>query len=245
MSLTSFGDGGEWLGAEMTYAQGLFRGDASQGFVYVKERVRAPGLPAELTAGTAQAAGSCQVWTGAFRDGLNWLAMMRGQIAILVVVNKLTQADLVQYAASGICMAPIVPPPSPKEVQDTALDHLEVEIDITRQILGWAIAAAPTAADKRILKGFDRRLQAFDRTIFSIRHRGDPQAVYSPPGFPPAQKQPFKDTVEALTGEMGAAKHMLAEAEAAVLSPADRQTLVQKGTVFDDLIRAVDAMVPA
>jgi hypothetical protein len=78
---------------------------------------------------------SCQVWTGAFADGLRWLTMMRGQIAILVVANKLTTTELVQYAAKGVCGAPIVPPPSASEVENTALDHLEVEIDITRQIL--------------------------------------------------------------------------------------------------------------
>jgi hypothetical protein len=42
---------------------------------------------------------------------------------------------------------------------------------------------------------------------------------------------------------MGAAKDNLSAAEAAVQLPADRQTLEQQGTVFDDLIRAVDAML--
>lgn len=244
LSLRGSGTGDEWLSNGPSYAQGIFRGDSTQGFVYVKERMRALGLPAQLTMGRAQAAGSCRVWTGTFPDGLKWLAMTRGKIAVLVVANKLTPADLVHYAASGICAASIVPPPSATEVRNTALDRLEVEVNITRQILGSVIVSAPSAADKSILKGFDTRLQAFDRTVFAIRHHGDLKAVYGPPGFPAPQRSLFKDTVEALKGEMGAAKYMLAGAEAAVQS-ADRQTLTQQGTVFDDLIRAVDAMVPA
>jgi hypothetical protein len=243
MSLQGWGDGEEFLSDGISYVQGVFRDSANQGFVYLKERIRALGLPAGLTTESPQTAGACQVWTGTFPDGVRWLAMMRGHIAILVATDTLTQANLVQYAASGICTAPIVPPPSAQQVEDTALDHLETEIDITRQILGWVTAAAPTAADQKTLKTFDQRLEAFDRTVFAIRHRHDPQAVYSPPGFPPAQKGTFADTVAALKGEMGAAKYNLSAAEAAVQSPADRQTLEQQGTVFDDLIRAVDAML--
>jgi len=243
MSTQSSGYGSEWMSVGTSYAQGVFRGNSSQGFVYVKERIRALGLPAALTAGGARTAGSCQVYTGAFLDGLTWLAMMRGQIAILVVGNKLTQADLTRYAASGICTAPMVPPPSAQDLQTTVLGHLETEIDITRQILGWVMAAAPSAGDKKTLKTFDARLESFDRTVFGIGHRGDPQAVYSPPGFPPPQKGSFKDMVQALEGEIPAAKHQLAQAEAAVQSAADRQTLEQQGVVFDDLVRAVDAMV--
>ena len=169
--------------------------------------------------------------------------MSRKAVAVLVVADKLTQAQLVQYAASGICTAPVVPAPSAQEVADVALDHLETEIDITRQILGWTIASAPTAADKTALQHFDARLEAFDRTVFTIRHRGDPNAVYSPPGFPSPQKHPFSQNVESLKGEMGAAKPMLQAAEDAVQSPADRQTLQQQGNVFDELIQAVDAML--
>jgi hypothetical protein len=171
--------------------------------------------------------------------------MQRGQITILVVANKLTQADLVQYAATGICRVPIVPPPSAKEVLDTALNHLETEIDITRQILGWVISAAPTSADRTTLKSFDRRLEAFDRTVFALRHRGDPQAKYSPPGFPPPEKTTFSDAIQGLKGEIPAAKSQLSAAEAAVQSPADRQTLQKGGTVFDDLIQTVDGMLAA
>jgi hypothetical protein len=171
--------------------------------------------------------------------------MQRGQIAILVVANKLTQPDLVRYAASGICTAPMVPPPSAQQVLDSTLENLETEIDITRQILGWVIAAAPSSADKQTLKGFDRRLESFDRTVFAIRHRGDPQARYSPPGFPPPEKHTFKDAVQALKGEIPAAKDQLSAAEAAVQSAADRQTLQQGGAVFDDLIHTVDGMVAA
>ena len=229
----------EWLSGGTSVAEGLFQGGASQGFVYVKERIRALGLPVALMTGSPQMARSCQVWTGAFADGLRWLTMMRGQIAILVVANKLTTTELVQYAAKGVCGAPIVPPPSASEVENTALDHLEVEIDITRQILGSVIAAAPTASDKHTLTAFDARLEAFDRTVFAIRHRSEPQAKYSPPSFPPPEKDSFADTVDALKGEMGAAKQMLA---AAVQSSTDRQTLETQGKVFDDLIRAVDAM---
>jgi hypothetical protein len=243
MTLQGSGSAEEWMSIGATYVQGLFRGDSVQGFVFVQERIRALGLPAAFAAGTTQSAGSCQVHTGAFPDGLSWLAMQRGQITILVVANKLAQANLVQYAATGICTAPIVPPPSAQQVLDTALDHLETEIDITRQILGWAIAAAPTAADKASLKSFDRRLASFDRTVFAIRHRGDPQAKYSPPGFPPRQKETFQDAVQGLKGEVPAAKSQLSAAEAAAQSPADRQTLQQGGTVFDDLIRAVDGML--
>lgn len=244
LSLRGSGNGGEWLSGGLSIAEGVFRGGPTQGFVYVKERIRALGLPAALTAERAQAAGSCQVWTGTFSNGLTWLAMMRGKIAILVVADKLTQADLVRYAARGICTAPIASLPSAREVQNTVLDHLETEIDITRQILGWVRAAAPSAADKQTLKAFDVRLESFDRTVFAIRHAGDPQAVYSPPGFPPVQRHAFADTVQGLKGEIPAAKSQLAGAESAVQSPADRQRLVQQGIVFDDLVRAIDAMLP-
>ena len=245
LSLRGSGNGSEWLSRGSSVAEGVFRGDPTQGFVYVKERIRVLGLPAALTAGSSQTAGACQVWTGTFPNGLTWLAMMRGKIAILVVANKLTQANLVRYAASGVCAAPIVPPLSAQAVQDTALDHLETEIDITRQILGWVVAAAPSAADKQTLKAFDVRLESFDRTVFAIRHSDDPHPVYSPPGFPPVQRHAFADTVQGLKGEIPAAKSQLAAAEAAVQLPADRQQLEQRGTVFDDLIRAVDAMLPA
>jgi hypothetical protein len=244
LALQGAGNGGEWPNSGLSYAEGIF-GQASQNFVYVKERIRALGLPARLTTGSPKTAGSCQVWTGKFSDGLKWLAMMRGQIAILLVANKLTQSNLVQYAATGICTAPIVPPPSADDLENTALDRLESEIDITRQILGWAAAAAPSAADKTTLRGFDTRLESFDQTVFAIRHRGDPQAVYGPPTFPPPTKESFKNAVNGLKGEVPAAKYQLAQAEAAVQSPADRQTLQQRGTVFDDLIQAVDAMLPA
>lgn len=243
MQLHGSGYGSEWLSGGPSVAEGLFQGNASEGFLYLKERIRALGLPAVLTTGSAQSAGSCQVWTGTFPDGPRWLSLMRGQIAILVVANKLTPADLVHYAATGICAAPIVPPPSTEEVENTALDHLEVEIDITRQILGTVIAAAPNAADKHTLTTFDTRLEAFDRAVFAIRHRSDPQTRYRPPSFPPPQKDSFADAVDALKGEMGAATHMLAEAETAVQSVTDRHTLVTRGKVFVGLIQAVDGML--
>jgi len=227
------------------YATGIFRGSSQQGFVYIKERIRALGLPAELITGKTQAAGACGVWTGTFADGLRWLAMMRGKIAILVVANKLSQAGLVHYAAKGICRAPVVPQPSATDVRNTALDRLETEIDITRQILGWAIVAASSASDKATLKGFDTRLQNFNRTVFAIRNRGNPKAAFSGPGYPPAGHHAFKDTLQGLKGETGVAKSNLAQAEAAVQSPTDRQTLQQQGTVFDDLVHAVDAILRA
>jgi hypothetical protein len=242
MSAVGFGYGSEGMSGGSTYAEAEFRGNPSTSFVYLKERIRALGLPPQLTAGNAQMAGSCQVWTGTFSDGLTWLSMQRGKIAILVVSNTLTQPKLVQYATNRICPAPVVPPPSAEAVQDTALDHLETEIDITRQILGWAIAAAPSAADKRTLKSFDVRLQAFDRSVFALRHRGDSQAVYSPPGFPPVQHHAFKDTLAGLLGEIPAAESQLTQAEAAVKTPADRQTLQQQGTVLQDLVQAVKSM---
>ncbi len=130
-------------------------------------------------------------------------------------------------------------------MRNTALDRLETEIDITRQIFGWAIAAAPSASDKTILKGFDTRLQSLDRTVFAIRNRGNPKAMYSGPGYPPAGNHAFKDTLQGLKGEIGAAKFNLAHAEAAVQTPADRQTLEQQGSVFDDLMRAVDTILHA
>ncbi len=235
------GSGSEGLGGS-AYVEGVFRGTPNQGFVYLREQTRALGLPGALKTGSPQAAGSCQVWTGTFPDGLTWLAMARKQIAILVVANKLTTTDLVRYAANGICTAKVVPPPTPQEVERTTLEHLETEIDITRQILGWAMAAAPSAADKSTLKGFDARLAAFDRTVFAIANRNNPGAVYSGPGFPPVGKHQFTDTLQGLKGEIPAAKAQLAAAEAAVQSPADRQTLQQGGTVFDDLVRAVDTM---
>jgi hypothetical protein len=169
--------------------------------------------------------------------------MLRGKIAVFVVADELSRASLVEYAANRICTAPVVPPLSPSSVRDTTLDHLETEIDITRQILGWAIVAAPSASDKRTLKVFDARLETFDRTVFGIRHRGDPQAKYSPPGFPPPQRHPFKDTVQSLEGEVPAAKFQLTQAEAAVQSSDDRQILKQQGAVFDHLIRAAEAML--
>ena len=147
-----------------------------------------------------------------------------------------------QYAMNRICLASVVPPPSAQAVLNTTLDHLETEIDITRQILGWVIAAASTAADKRTLKAFDLRLQSFDRSVFAIRHRGEPQAVYGPPSFPPVQHHSFKDTVAGLLGEIPAATGQLTQAEAAVKTVSDRQTLQQQGTVLQDLVRAVRRM---
>jgi hypothetical protein len=223
-------------------AEVSFQGNASQGFVYVMERMRALGLPSALTTGSPQAAGSCQARTGTFADGNRWLAMVRGHIAVLVVANKLSAADLVQYAASGICTAPIVPQPSKADVENTALDRLSTEIDITRQIIGWAIAAAPNAADKQTLTGFDKRLEAFDRTVFSIRHRGDPHATYTPPGFGPPEKESFANALQGIQGELGAADYALTNAETAVQSAADRHTLKVQGKVFNEINNAVGAL---
>lgn len=241
--LRGTGNGEEWLSSGTAFVTGIFRGSPQQGFVYIKERIRPLGLPAELMTGKVQTAGACSVWTGTFPDGLRWLAMMRGKIAILVVANKLSRSGLVHYAAKGICRAPIVPQPSASDVRKTALDRLETEIDITHQILGWAIVAAPSASDKTILKGFDTRLQNLDRTVFAIRNRENPKAMYSGPGYPPAGHHAFKDTLQGLKGEIGAAKFNLAQAEAAVQTPADRQSLQQQGVVFDDLVRAVDTIL--
>lgn len=243
LSLRGAGNGEEWLSSGTVFATGIFRGSPQQGFLYIKERIRALGLPAELMTGEVHAAGDCSVWTGTFADGLRWLAMMRGKIAILVVANKLSRADLVHYAATGICRAPIVPQLSASDLRNTALDRLESEIDITRQILGWAISAAPSTSDKSVLKRFDTRLQSLDRTVFAIRNRGNSKAMYNGPGYPPPGNHAFKDTLQGLKGEIGAAKFNLAQAEAAVQTPADRRTLEQQGVVFDDLVRAVDTIL--
>lgn len=123
------------------------------------------------------------------------------------------------------------------------LHRLEGEINITRQILGWTIEAAPSDAEKQTLSSFDQRLQSFARIVFAIASRGTPNAEYGGPGFPPPQHHPFADAVDALRQEISIAKHELRVAEEAVLSPDDRQTLEQHGTVFDELIKAADAMV--
>lgn len=245
LSLQGVGFGDEFLSDGTSYVMGTFRGGSRQGFVYVKERIRALGLPVEFMTGTVQAAGSCRVWTGHFTDGLRWLAMSRGTIAILVVANKLTEVDLVHYAATGICTAPIAPPLTAREVRNTALDHLETEINITRQILGWAIRAAPSASDKSTLITFDKRLQALDRTVFAIHNRDNPKAAYSSPSITLEGHHAFKDTLRGLKGEIGLAKSMLAQAAATLQTSADKTTLQQRGTVFDDLVRAVDVMVQA
>lgn len=126
---------------------------------------------------------------------------------------------------------------------DDACHRLEGEINITRQILGWTIEAAPTVVDKEILSSFDQRLQSFARAVFAIASRGSPDAEYGGSAFPPPQHHPFAKAVEALRQEISIAKHERRVAEAAALSPDDRQTLEQQGTVFDDLINAADAMV--
>src|SRR5579884_61475 len=59
MTLWGAENGDDWPSTGPSYADGLFRGDPSQGFVYVEEEIRAAGLPAMLTAGSPGTAGSC------------------------------------------------------------------------------------------------------------------------------------------------------------------------------------------
>jgi hypothetical protein len=75
-------------------------GDA---FLYIQEQVRVSGLPAALRTGPAHHAGACTVWTGRYADGLRRLALARGRVSLLAVANRLTQKQLVHYAARHIC----------------------------------------------------------------------------------------------------------------------------------------------
>lgn len=72
-------------------------------YLYVQQLIRADGVPAELRTGQGIRAGSCQMWLGAYPDGLNHLALSRGQIAVLFVSNALSQTDLRRYASKHLC----------------------------------------------------------------------------------------------------------------------------------------------
>jgi hypothetical protein len=72
-------------------------------YVYVEERIRADGVPATLRTGQAISMGPCEAWSGAYPDGLNHLAVSRGRIAVLLVSNALSQADLQHYARENLC----------------------------------------------------------------------------------------------------------------------------------------------
>jgi hypothetical protein len=78
---------------------GVFTGN---GFLAIREQVRATGLPQELRAGGSRRAGRCQVWTGIW-SGARWLALEHKNVSLLAVSDKLTQKDLIHLAATGIC----------------------------------------------------------------------------------------------------------------------------------------------
>jgi hypothetical protein len=73
-------------------------------FVFVQEQYRATGLPARFARGTPHAAGSCTVHTGAYPDGLHWLALARGKITLLAVADRLGEQGLVRWAATRVCV---------------------------------------------------------------------------------------------------------------------------------------------
>jgi hypothetical protein len=72
-------------------------------YLYIQQRIRADGVPAELRTGPDVLVGSCQMWIGAYPDGLNHLALSRGQIAVLLVSNALSQSHLRRYATKHLC----------------------------------------------------------------------------------------------------------------------------------------------
>lgn len=238
MSLDGVGQAFDWPNNGPTSFTVTFRG-SEQGIVSVAQQIRGLGLPAALTSGAPIQAGACAAYAGTFPDGVNWVAMQRGQVAILAVATRLAASQLAQYAATGICDAPLSPPLTAQQIEQSALQNLSTEIGITRQILVSAIRAAPNARDRRVLKGFDARLATFDQTVFAM---ANPGVAYRPPAFGPAQHTTFRYAVSALRGEIKAAQAQLTAAEAAVQSPADRQTLAQQGAVFAELLRAVSAM---
>jgi hypothetical protein len=105
-SVRGVGEAGDPMLGEPAMEEGVFTPgpwSANGPYVYVQERIRADGVPAELRTGQGIQIGPCQVWIGAYPDGLNHLALSRGQIAVLLVSNALSQSDLQRYASKHLC----------------------------------------------------------------------------------------------------------------------------------------------
>lgn len=79
----------------------------SHHFLYVRERIRADGLPPELRPGVPVQFVGCQVWTGRYPDGVRWLALQHRHVSVLAASNTLSRAALRNWAASSICNRPI------------------------------------------------------------------------------------------------------------------------------------------
>lgn len=78
-------------------------GSSGNSFVYIQEQRRITGLPAQFASGTPHIAGHCTVYTGAYPDGLHWLAVARNEVSLLAVAKVLSEQDLVGWASAQIC----------------------------------------------------------------------------------------------------------------------------------------------
>jgi hypothetical protein len=72
-------------------------------FVLVQERRRENGPPSLFAGAPAQPAGTCQAVTGTFPDGIHWVGFTRNDIYVMVSSDRLTEGNLVRYAATAIC----------------------------------------------------------------------------------------------------------------------------------------------
>jgi hypothetical protein len=72
-------------------------------FVLVQERRRENGPPALFATGTKGTAGTCQVVTGTFPDGLHWLGFARQDIYLLISSDSFSEQNLTRYVATAIC----------------------------------------------------------------------------------------------------------------------------------------------
>ena len=157
------------------------------------------------------------------RSGDEWQIVTAPQHAAHVAAYL--GADRLRVSAASLETLAVIAykqPVTRAEVEAQTLDRLETEVDITRQILGWAIASAPSSADKKTLQGFDKRLAAFGQAVFTLEHPG---TTNSGPSFPPPQKHPFKQNLDSLMGEIPLPQSLIAQAEQGATSKAQLDVL--------------------
>lgn len=105
-------------------------------FLYVEQR-RHSGLPAQLAAGTSHPAGRCTAFTGMYPDGLQWLALARGNVSLLAVSDHLGgNSDLSMSA----------PPVLPRSASHR-LERTIIETPTTSRIQGRFTGQEPRTVD--------------------------------------------------------------------------------------------------
>ncbi len=72
-------------------------------YLEVQQYVQVHGLPVGLKRSAARGASGCTVYTGRYADGQRWIALQRGQVAVVASTNSLSPGELVGYAEDALC----------------------------------------------------------------------------------------------------------------------------------------------